>query len=570
MMSADSVSDASAAAPFYVDGCALLEAGEAGQATVALHRAATLSPDDPAILEKLAEACCRSEHYIPALRAYDRIIELGAATAETWCATGNALADVGECAQAVGAFENSIALDALHAEAHHNLARVLYRLGDVDRAAGHLQRSIDEADAPQTWQSLATLIPAAPGADHRRVLDVRGTFAEKLAGAVGAVPCSPCQVRARFGAGERLRIGYLSAFFHSPNYMKPVWALVNRHDRAAFEIHLFSDSDPGEGMPGYREHGKDRVHDTRGLTNGEFAERIRASGIDILVDLNAYSTPERLPLFLRKIVPVTVAWFNMYATSGFPAYDYIVGDSEVVRAEEEPLYLETVRRLPVSYLTFTVDHPCPPVSPPPCGKDGALTFGSLVSQYKITLPVLDAWAEILRRTTGSRLLLANTTLKSAHNRNYLANLFAARGIEEDRLDLCGPADHMAFLHYYDRIDVALDAFPYNGGTTTMEAIWQGVPVLTFDGDRWASRTSQSLLRRTHLAAFVTESVGAMVEQAVALAADPGTPVRLSELRRSMRERLQQSSACDAAALARGMEALYRDMWRERGDRSRPA
>jgi len=559
----DGTSGHSAAGALFVEGCALLDADRVQLAAEVLGRAAEASPDNAAIFEKLAEACLRGGQYLPALRAYDRVIELGAATAQTWCATGNALADVGEYAQAIGAFENGLDLDGGHSEAHHNLARVLYRLGDVDRAAKHLEIAIEQTDAPQSWLSLATLIPGAPGADHRRVLEVRRAFAEKLSQTVDlpSATVHPCARGTR--PQGRLRIGYLSAFFDSSNYMKPVWALINEHDRDAFGIHLFSDSDPAKGIPGYRRHDRDRIHATGSLGNEDVAELIRRESIDILVDLNAYSTPERLPLFLRPVAPVTVAWFNMYATSGFPAYDCIVGDNEVVRGGEELFYTEKVCRLPVSYLTFTVDHPCPPVVEPPCLRTGHLAFGSLVSQYKISPPVLDAWAEILRRTENSRLFLANTALKSPHNRRYVAERFAAGGVGKDRLILRGPADHMEFLRYYDDIDVALDAFPYNGGTTTMEAIWQGVPVLTFDGDRWASRTSQTLLRRTHLGDFVADSASAMIEHAVGLAADRATPARLAGLRRTMREKLAQSTACNAPALAKAMEQLYRRIWENR-------
>jgi predicted O-linked N-acetylglucosamine transferase (SPINDLY family) len=353
------------------------------------------------------------------------------------------------------------------------------------------------------------------------------------------------------------RIGYLSAFFHAANYMKPVWGLINHHDRSAFEIHLFSDSPKGQRWQGYRPHDRDRIHETSALDNDELAARIKASQIDLLVDLNAFSSPERLALFLSRPAPVTAAWFNMYATSGLPGFDYIIGDDEVVRPEEEPFFTERVHRLPMSYLTFQVDHPTPPVAPPPCLENGYVTFGSLVSQYKVTPPVLDAWATILKRTDGTRLLLANTALKSLHNRRYLAEKFAERGIDTERLILSEPADHFTFLTIYDQIDVALDAFPYNGGTTTMEAIWQGVPVLTFRGDRWASRTSESLLRRTHLQEFVADSVEEMVDFAVELAQSRDTPRRLDDLRRTMRTVLKAQSACDTAALARAMEGFFK-------------
>ena len=536
-------------------GCRLLESGETAEAVRYLSLAAASSPDNPAILEKLAAAYHSSGQYLPALNIYDRLIQLGAATAEIWCATGNALADLGEYAQAIGAYENSLKQYDANQEAHNNLAQVLYRLGDVECAACHLEYAADRCDAITPWINLATLLPGSPRASLRRILEVRTQLASKLEARIGLT-----QTKSTLGGRRKShqlpRIGYLSAFFHTANYMKPVWGLINNHDRAAFQIHLFSDSPRKQKWQGYQQHPEDQHHETAPLDNDQLADLIRSSDIDILVDLNAYSSPERLALFLGRPAPVSVAWFNMYATSGLPGFDYIIGDDEVVRPGEEPFFTEKVFRLPVSYLTFQVDHPVPPVVPPPCLENAYLTFGSLVSQYKITPPVLDAWASILKQTEGTRLWLANTALKSIHNRRYVADQFTRRGVEPSRITLCGPADHVTFLQYYDRIDVALDAFPYNGGTTTMEAIWQGVPVLTFEGDRWASRTSQSLLRRTHLGEFVADDVQGMVDLAIRLARRPDTPQWLADLRRHMRPCLQASSACDTPALARAFEQFY--------------
>jgi protein O-GlcNAc transferase len=503
--------------------------------------------------------------FLAALRAYDRIIDLGGATAETWCATGNALTAVGEYAQAIPAYENSLKIDSRNPEVHHNLARALYRLGEVDQAASGLRIAGTLCDVIDPWLGLATAIPGSPQADLQEILDVRKTYARRLADlnrltAAGRAPTEGGSRRAATKEKRALRLGYLSAHFHRPNYMKPVWALINQHDRAAFEIHLFSDGGAGEDMAGYVAHPNDRWHDVAALNNEELADLMQSCRIDILVDLNGYSQPARLPLFLRHAVPITIAWFNAYATSGLPGFDYIIGDDEVVGYGEQRFFTEEVLRLPISYLTFDVSHPAPPVVAPPCVANGYLTFGSLVSQYKITPAVLDAWVEILNRADDARLLVANASLKSIWNRQYLLDQFARRGVDPSRITLEGPADHFAFLHHYDRIDVALDAFPYNGGTTTMEAIWQGVPVLTFEGDRWASRTSQSLLRRTHLGEFVAKDIPTMIDLAVRLARYPSAPSRLSEQRRQMRQRLRRSSACDTHALAQSMERLYQMVW----------
>jgi predicted O-linked N-acetylglucosamine transferase (SPINDLY family) len=250
----------------------------------------------------------------------------------------------------------------------------------------------------------------------------------------------------------------------------------------------------------------------------------------------------------------------MYATSGLPGIEYLVGDDEMIRPDEIAHFSEEVLCLPVSYLTFTVDYPVPPVTPPPCMSQGYFTYGSLVTQYKITPQVFDAWSEILRAVVDARLLLANSTLKSPHNRRYVLEQFQRRDVDPSRVTLLGPADHATYLRYYDQIDLALDAFPYNGGTTTMEAIWQGVPVLTFDGDRWISRTSQTLLRRSHLGQFVATDVDDMIARGIHWGSRAEAWPELAEMRVRMREELAKSSACDTPALARGMEQLYKQIW----------
>ena len=345
-------------------------------------------------------------------------------------------------------------MDERNAEAHHNLARALYRLGQVEQAASHLRTAAAQCEAIDPWLSLATILPGCPQASPEEIREVRRLFARRLAtGVAESGDLWPLAKKTR----DVLRVGYLSSFFHGANYMKPVWALINQHDRTAFEIHLCSDSRSGETPAGYQRHPRDRFHDVADMGNDDVATLFQSLEIDILVDLNGYTQPERLPLFLRRRAPVTIAWFNMYATSGLPGFDYIIGDHEVIQPGEERFFTETVLRLPLSYLTFEVGHARRRCVAPPCAANGYLTFGSLVSQYKITPQVLDAWAEILASGRQRRLVVANTALKSLWNREYVVEQFASRGVDRERLTLLGPAEHFAFLQNYDHMDVALDA-----------------------------------------------------------------------------------------------------------------
>src|SRR5262249_28159630 len=235
-------------------------------------------------------------------------------------------------------------------------------------------------------------------------------------------------------------------------------------------------------------------------------------------------------------------------------------DDIVVPPAEEGFYTERVLRLSGTYLAFEVLHAVPDVAPPPCtGTDGSLSFGALVSAYKLNDLTLDLWARILRSAPGARLLVRAATLADPSSRAHLLARFANRGIEPERLCLEGGANHFEFLQSYDRVDIALDTFPYNGGTTTTEALWQGVPVLTYAGDRWAARTSASLLHAAGLDAWIARDEDDLVAKAAALAHDPATPIFLANLRAGMRAHLSASAACDTAGLCPELEHVYRQL-----------
>ncbi len=532
-----------------------IDKGNWDEASRTLQAALKINPDNPDILRNLAQVHLHQGEYIPALRAFDHLIGSGQASAADYMNTGEALTDVGEFAQAVNTYRRSLDLMPNDPETHHNLARVLYRLGQPEQAASHLKLCAGLTEQIDPWLSLATILPSCSDASQQDILSARRQFADRLS-KIEPASAAIRSTRSKASVKSKLRVAYLSSFFHCANYMKPVWGLINAHDRDAFEIHLFSDSPRNSDWPGYHRHPDDQVHEIEALGNTALGMLIKNRSIDILVDLNAYSEPRRLGLFLGHPAPVTLAWFNMYATSGLPGIDYLVGDPWVVRPEEKGFFSETLLTLPVSYLTFTVTHDAPEVAAPPCTHTGVLTFGSLVTQYKITPPVLDAWAEILKRTRNTRLFVANRTMRSKWNRHYLLEEFQHRGVDIERITLDGPREHYAYLQYYDQIDIALDAFPYNGGTTTMEALWQGVPVLSHDGDRWASRTTFSLLAQSPVRDFVAKDTREMVDRAVAMAGDPATPERLTKLRRHLRKRLANSPVCDTQALCGYMEALY--------------
>ncbi len=473
-----------------------------------------------------------------ALKLLDSLIDDGMASAVTWQLMGQGLLQIREYAQAIGALRRAIESAELDPEANaksrFSLAEALFQMGDVGAAVDHFESIARDTDNINAWCNLATMIPGDPRATNEQILTIRQQFADRLVSREAV--SLPVDSRPH-DSNRPLHIGYVSSFFNNENYMKPVWDLIRSHDRSRFNIHLFADDADTGDFGWFDRSDQDHVHLTSSLSNDQLTAAIRQQRLDVLVDLNAYSVPTRLAIYTQRLATVVAAWFNMYATSALPGIDWIIGDQVVIPTTEECFYTERVARLPQSYLSFEVKYRTPDIAPPPCTDNGYLTFGSLVSQYKITPQVYDAWSRILLQSDHARLVLGNRALSSACNRDYVRDQFQQRGIDDCRIQFLPPADHFEFLKYYDQIDLALDAFPYNGGTTTTEAMWQGVPTLTILGDRWASRTSATLLLNSHLGEFVAGSVDDYINQAVKLAGDPTTPQRLTELRMTMRDNL---------------------------------
>jgi len=489
-----------------------------------------------------------------AVAAYRRAVRTNPGLSRAWYAAGCAENSRKEYAVAADCFERAREIDPERLEVQHNLANALYSLGQIDRALELFQRCAAGPRGELSLGMIAVIVPGSLKADHAAILGARRAFAGQLPGPRPAKRFGP-----RTSPRDRpLRIGYVSSFFHRHNWMKPVWGLINRHDRGRFEIHLFSDAPLSAIQHGYRQEPEDRFHDISAMSNEAVADRMEECGIDVLVDLNGYSNLRRLPLIALRPAPVVLGWFNIYATTGMPAYDYLISDDVVNPAAEDQFYCEKIVRVPGSYLTFEVGYPVPEVASAPRAVSGTVTFGCLAPQYKITNEVIAAWCRILQQVPKSSLILKSTALGSSDNQRFVRELFQKHGIAAERLRLFGPSDHFEFLEVYGQIDVALDTFPYNGGTTTSEAIWQGVPVVAFWGDRWVSRTSASILKAAGLGEFVADGLEGYVSLAVSLANSAEEAEKLLELRRDMRSRLRASPICDTAFFARHFE---REMFR---------
>ncbi len=485
----------------------------------------------------------------PAAEHYRQALARDSGLFDAWYGLGFAQGRAGEHGEAVEALRRALTSKPDAVRLRVNLGESLFALGHVSDANREYERAIREGDAQSrelAMRNVACIAPGDPAMDNAAILSARRRWAE----ARGIRPRRP-----DWPPGKKIRVGYVSSFFGAANWMKMFMGAINAHDRDRFEVHLIAFGAVPSAEAGYRDHPDDRVWDVGDISNAELAGHIEDAKLDVLVDLNGYSDTDRMPVLSHRAAPVQIGWANMYATTGFATVDCVIGDAWTIPPEEERFCIERVRRVPTTYMAFDVFHPVPDVVPPPWLRTGHVTFGSLMSAYKITNPVIAAWTAILRGVPGARLLLRNRALDQASNRADFLARFAAHGIDTARLTLEGGGPHLEFLGTYDRIDIALDAFPYNGGTSTAEALWQGVPLLTFDGDRWAARTSRSILMAAGLGEWVAADEAGFVALAIRLGR---APEDLAAIRSGLRERVAASPACDTGALCRALEAIYRE------------
>ena len=544
----------------YNCGLALQALDRSAEAVEKFQQAIAANPNYAPAHNGLGTALRHSGRIEDALCAYRRALALQPDFADVHCNLATVWQTQGKLHEAVTSYEKALALQPDSAYAHGGLAVVLKDQGRLDEALQHFARALElDPWLAETRNSLLFSMNYVSGLRPEEVYAAHVEFGRRHEAPLREVASLP---HANIPDTERrLRIGYVSGDFryHSvASFLEPVLA---QHDRARFEVYCYSCSSSADDMTRRLQGYADCWRHIAGMSDEEAAQRIRDDRIDILVDLAGHTANNRLLTFARKPAPVQVAYLGYPNTTGLTTMDYRLTDAHADPVGcTEHLYTERLVRLPRVFLCYRPTEGAPPLVPPPVLKTGQLTFGSFNALSKITPEVVACWSRILRALPKARLILKNASLRDeATCRRYL-DLFSREGIAPERLELLSwTASASGHLALYWRVDIALDPFPYNGTTTTCEALWMGVPVITLAGSRHAGRVGVSLLTQVGLEDLIAQSEADYLALAVRLAADPE---RLTRLRSGLRERVAASPLCDAAAFARDVEAAYRTMWRD--------
>ena len=525
------------------------------EAIACYRHALELNPTNPDFLNNLGSALREAGKLVEAISALKAALALKPDYATAWHNLGISLREQGELEAAVEAFRRALDVRPAYVAALNDLAGALVALGEIQAAVLEYRKAL-ESD-PQFLVAFSNMLLAMQYSASYAAADIYRESRRYEA------VCAHSSLAEHVNIPDperRLRIGYVSPDFrrHSVSYF--LHSLFENHSRSEVSITCYSDVRVPDAHTDFYRTQADRWRNTCGVSDERVADYVREDGIDILVDLAGH-TGQRLPLFAGKPAPVQVTWLGYPDTTGLTSIDYRFSDETADPEGESDLYCtEKICRLPGGFLCYTAPADAPDVMLPPSACSGRITFGSFNNLAKITPQAIDLWCTLLNRLSDSRLIIKNHSLADSGVRKRYEALFCGKGVPPDRVEL-RPwiKDTGSHLAVYGEIDIALDTFPYNGTTTTCEALWMGVPVVTMKGERHAGRVGASILTRVGLAGLVAASPDAYLEIAEALAGDAK---RLTQIRGTLRDTMLSSSLCDGAGFASTVESSYRRIWRE--------
>jgi len=581
-------------------GAALEEQGQDEEAVECYRRALEIEPGYAAVQDKLAYSLVRLDQFDEAATCFRQILVQDPGNVNALNSLGLILNLKGEFNEAVSLYRLAVKIKPDFLAAHGNLGNVLMDLHKFNDAAASYHKVLeldpnsadaynnlgtafkdlgDLGKALESYRKAMTLRPELLVA-HSNLLMVQnylseqppqelleearrfGEMADRLAPPPAPLDNSPLPDKC-------LRVGFVSADLsaHPVGYfIESILAALAAETSGRLELFAYSNSSQSDEVTArIRSHLKGwyPAHDQ---PDASLAQRIRDDRIDILIDLSGHTGGNRLPAFAARPAPVQISWLGYFATTGLPAIDYLIADPWTLPPELESHFTEKILRLPQTRLCFTAPTLELDTAAPPALANGYVTFACFNALPKMGDAVVALWARILHAVPGSRLHLMASQLSEASTRQTTLERFKAHGIEAARLLIQGPKTRANYLQTYQCVDIALDPFPYTGGTTTAEALWMGVPVLTLAGNTFLSRQGVGLLMNAGLPEWIASDADDYVKRATEHAGDLR---KLSALRAGLRSQVLASPIFDAPRFARHFEAALRGVWREWCERHNP-
>ncbi len=544
--------DASGAETHFCLAAALVKKGEVDAAIQSYLCAIAFKQDFSAAYNNLGKLLKEQGKPDAERVVYEQAIAANPNDAEAHANQADMLRDSGNIEQAALAYQRALAIQPDMIRANNNLALVLRLMADTEGAKTCYQRVVAHPDVDALvfsgylffLQYLPQLSPEQVFAEHRR-------FSERFETPLKSSRQPHTNSR---DPGRRLRIGYVSADFRNHAVATFIEPILANHDKAQFEVFCYYNHKDVDSVTEHLMQFADHWISCAPMSDDDLAGRIRADGIDILVDLCGHTSHHRLLVFARKPAPIQMTWIGYAGTTGLDAMDYRITDVYMdPPGITEHLHSEQLIRLP-NPAPYRPEPGCPEVNPLPALAGLPFTFGSLNAVVKINQEVANLWGRILNAVPGSRLMLGNITTGTLQK--TLIERFGRAGVDESRLIFQPRRNMPEYLALHHQIDLGLDPFPYNGGTTTIHSLWMGVPVVSLEGKNMVSRCGSTMLSQAGLAEFVVPDQDAYFRLAVDLAHD--LP-RLNAIRQGLRSHIRAGQA-DHQRITRDLEAEFRTIW----------
>ncbi len=534
-------------------GVGLVELGRWAQAEAALRCAVTIDPTDAPAQHHLAWVYKEMGRLAQA----ENCARLAAQHAPQWPdalnTLGNLLFDQGRLLQAEQCYREAIALAPDYAEAHNNLGNALGEQCQVLAALACYQQAVHiNPDYQGAWSNLLYCL------NYHPELSAADIFARYRDWAARFEPqeCSPPQrapgARKGSTSGRRIRVGYVSPDFCAHSCVHFLEPLLAHHDRSRFEVYAYAELHHDDAVTQRYRQSVEHWRPTRALRDEDLARQVHGDQIDVLVDLAGHTAGNRLGLFARRPAPVSVSWLGFGYTTGLRSIDYFLTDAECAPVGCENLFSERLWRVPVAW-AYRPGTGMGEVGPLPNGRKGCITFGTLTRALRINADTVRVWAQILRTVGGSHLVVNSASFREVAAQDALARQFVELGVARERLEI---GYHGVPSDVLRGIDIGLDCFPHNSGTTLFESLYMGVPFVTLAGRPGVGRIGSAVLAGAGLGQWIANTAAEYVQIAVALAHDVD---RLAAWRARLRGLLQASPLMDEAGFAHSVESAYGQM-----------
>lgn len=543
----------------------LYDIGRLQESERSYRQALRLNPEDVRALANLAHVQQDIGQHHLAFESLRKALKVDPDNAALYFNLSDLLHDQGRLREAHQACARALELQPDFVPALCNMGVILGDLGDSAGAVSSYRRALELSPDDMGAQSgLLFLLNYSPSHSSElrfhEALNFGRMVADTPAPAYDNWNCS--------ATPDRLRVGFVSGDLreHSVGYF--LENFLSQLDPSRLDLVAFPTNSQCDALTQRIRPNFSKWMPLTGLPDQIAAQRIHELGVHVLVDLSGHTTHNRLSMFALRPAPVQATWLGYFATTGVDAMDFLVADPWSLTPDQEPFFTERIWRLPNTRLCFTPPDMPVPVNALPMESGGAVTFGCFNNLNKINHEVVALWSRILKRIPGSRLLLKARQFQDPQVAKDFADQFVGHGVELGRVILEGPSDRKAYLETYHRVDIGLDPFPYPGGTTTVESLWMGVPVLTLAGSDFLSRQGVGLMTAAGLPGWIASDADDYVAKAVSHAANTA---ELGSLRQKLRHQVLASPLFDGQSFACDFEEALYGMWKaRRGSATPPA